>query len=112
MAFLVIIAGCNNFDKFDRKRWSETKDGIEFTYRANMLDNLLQTHNFKGMKLKRVTDTLGRPQGFKKQIMYYDIAMKLDTMPPSYIKRLYIHFNADSVVTRTEIFEHDAKKKK
>ncbi|MEO6149711.1 MAG: hypothetical protein ABIP28_06100 [Mucilaginibacter sp.] len=107
----MVFSGCSKKRKFERPLWGEG-DGLNFQYRDNMVDDLLATHQFKGMKLKQVTDSLGRPQGFKKNIMYYDIFLKLDTIPSSYIKRLYIHFNTDSVVTRAEVYEHDAKKKK
>ncbi|RYZ98316.1 MAG: hypothetical protein EOP47_19625 [Sphingobacteriaceae bacterium] len=109
---IVVCSACSNKQKFDRKLWVDG-DGISFPYRDNMLDNLLETHPFKGQKLKQVTDSLGRPEGSKKSSIYYDINIKWDGgYPPAYVKRLFIHYNADSVVIRTEVYEHTAEKKK
>lgn len=107
----VLVSACTKQLKFDRSKWN-IGDGINFDYRNQMLDDLLQTHRFEGMKIKQVTDTLGRPEAFVKNSMYYDVYVKWDGAPPSYMKRLFFHFNADSVVTRVQVYEHSEKKRK
>ncbi|RYY36129.1 MAG: hypothetical protein EOP46_07550 [Sphingobacteriaceae bacterium] len=107
----LLISACSKKQKFDRTLWKDG-DGIEFKYRNNMLDDLLQNHKIKGQTWKQVIDTLGRPQGIKGLTTYYDIDIKYDGYPPSYIKRLFIDFNKDSVAVNTRIYEKTNKKKK
>ena len=105
-----ILAACSNKQPFNRALWNEG-DGIEFKYRKAMLDDLLKNHNLKGRTWKQVRDTLGRPQGTKGRSIYYDIDIKYDGYPPSYVKKLYIDFNADSVAVNMRVYEHAEKKK-
>ena len=107
----LLASSCSNKQSFNRQLWSDG-NGIEFPYRNNMLDDLLAKRQLKGQKLKQVTDTLGSPDEQKPGRIGYDIEIVYKGFPPSYVKKLYIHFNADSVVTRTEVYEHSNKKKK
>ncbi|RVT98159.1 hypothetical protein EOD41_17460 [Mucilaginibacter limnophilus] len=108
---VLLISACSKKQKFDRALWKDG-DGLEFKYRDNMLDDLLQNHKIKGLTWKQVQDTLGRPQGTKGLSTYYDIDIKYDGYPPSYMKRLFIDFNQDSVAVNTRIYEKTNRKKK
>lgn len=107
---IMLLSACTSDQPFNRKLWKDA-DGLDFKYRASMVNDLLQNHKIKGLKFYQVTDSLGWPQGKKDDYIYYDIVVKYDGYPPSYVKRLYVYFK-DSVAVNTKIYEHTEKKKK
>jgi hypothetical protein len=108
---IISVSSCGKSGKFNRVLWDDG-DGIDFPYREKIVDDLLKTHHLEGQKLKSVTDTLGVPQGRKKDNVYYDIDIQWDDKAkPEHIKRLIIYFGPDSVVTRTHVYEFFARKK-
>ncbi len=107
---MLFAASCKNKQPFNRKLWKDG-DGLEFKYREAMLDDLLQNRKIKGMHFWQVRDSLGRPQGKRGNAIYYDIFIKYDGYPPSYVKRLFVYFNKDSIATDVKVYEHTEKKK-
>ncbi|MCD8742295.1 hypothetical protein LT679_16925 [Mucilaginibacter roseus] len=111
LSFIVLVlSACTRDQPFNRKLWNDA-EGLDFKYRDGMLNDLLKNRKIKGMRFYQVTDSLGWPQGKKDNYIYYDIDVKYDGYPPSYIKRLYVYFK-DSVAVSTRIYEHTEKKKK
>ncbi|WP_214073260.1 hypothetical protein [Mucilaginibacter sp. dw_454] len=109
---IAVITGCGSGSKFDRQKWSYG-DGLDYPLRNDILNDLLQNHHIKGLNYRQVIDSLGSPQRrdslkFSYQILdnSYDFARK----SPAHRKSLIVYFSKDSVVTRTEVYEHTDKK--
>lgn len=98
----IILIGCS--EKFDKQRWTEG-DGTSFSYRDDMLDDLLTNHKLIGLNYHQLVNLLGDPQGKDSSSIFYDIKIKYDMIDPVYSKDLKIYMNKDSVVSKVEIKE-------
>ena len=113
----ILITGslfsCKRTEKFTRESWDEG-DGITFIKRDLILDDLLKTHQLKGLKYKQVTSLLHDPQrhSFTSRSFSYEVTRKMDGIDTLYTKDLVFYLNSDSVVTDTKVVERDYKKKK
>ncbi len=111
---LFAVTGCSNAKKFDREKWNYG-DGLNFPLRDEIVDNLLTTHQLKGMTYRQVIDTLGRPQRRDTLQLSYQIidnSFEYSRKKPIHKKSLILYFSRDSVVVKTEVYEHTDKEKK
>ena len=107
---LIILAftACKRNRKFDRDKWNEG-DGLTFSYREGMVDDLLKNNKLKGLKYQDVVHLLHRPQQSDRAQMTYEITEIYKPGKPRYVKQLILSMK-DSVVTDVKIYEHTDKK--
>lgn len=109
LGFIILsFAACKRHQKFDSENWNDG-DGLSFSYRANMLDDLLQNYKLKGLKYQEVIHLLHRPQQSNQSQMVYEIEELNKPGKPRYVKQLILSLK-DSVVTDAKIYEHTANK--
>jgi hypothetical protein len=106
---LLTLTACKQHTKFEWEGW-DYGDGLEFPFRNNMVDDLLQNHKLKGLKYQEVIHLLHRPQLSSATEMVYDIDEINKPKRPRYVKKLILSLK-DSVVTDAKIYEHSDKKK-
>jgi hypothetical protein len=102
------FAACKSHSKFNPDDWNEG-DGLTFSYRDGMVDDLLQNQKLKGLKYQQVIHLLHRPQQSSKTEMLYEILEIRKPGKPLYVKQLILSLK-DSVVTDAKIYEHTNKK--
>ena len=105
---ILSFTACKNHSKFNRDDWNEG-DGLTFSYRDGMVDDLLQSYKLKGLKYQQVIHLLHRPQQSNKSEMIYEIDELRKPGKPHYVKLLILSLK-DSVVTGAKIYEHTDKK--
>jgi hypothetical protein len=106
------VSSCKNSRKFDRQKWNYG-DGLDYPLRNEIVDDLLKTHQFKGMTYRQVIDTLGGPQHRDTLQLSYQIidnSSEYNRKKPIHKKNLILYFNKDSVVVKAEIYDHTNKK--
>ena len=115
MVMLTAFTSCKRGTKFDKEKW-KAGDGISYSMRDNVLEDLLATHQLKGMTYKDVIRLLGKPDDTATLKTSYEIINTAHEynpkLKPTYKKNLEFYFNKDSVVTRTAVYEHTDKEKK
>src|ERR1700754_1688985 len=82
---IVFLSACKQHTKFEREGW-DYGDGLEFPFRNNMVDDLLQNHKLKGLKYQEVIHLLHRPQLSSATEMVYDIEEYNNPKKPRYVK--------------------------
>ena len=111
---LTAITGCTRGVKFDKEKWNDG-NGISYNMRDNVLQDLVDNHHLKGMHYKDVIRLLGKPNDTATLKTSYEIINTQSEYNPKnnpiYRKNLEFYFNKDSVVIRTNIYEHTDKKK-
>ncbi len=83
LLFLLFCSACSNKDeapkpniKFERTKW-DTKDGVKYTYRKQMINDLLNNYNWPGVKKDSVLHLLGEPDVIEEDIfMLYHYEQK------------------------------------
>jgi len=105
---ILSFTACKNHSKFNSDDWNEG-DGLTFSYRDGMVDDLLQNYKLKGLKYQEVIHLLHRPQQSNKSEMIYEIEELRKPGKPHYVKQLILSLK-DSVVTDAKIYEHTDKK--
>jgi hypothetical protein len=107
---LIILSftACKRNQKFDRDNWNDG-DGLTFSYREVMVDDLLKNYKLKGLKYQEVVHLLHRPQQSDPAQMTYEITEIHKPGKPRYVKQLILSMK-DSVVTDVKIYEHTDKK--
>lgn len=78
---LLFCSACNNKDKtsapdikFERTKW-DTKDGLNYSYRKQMINDLLDNYKWAGIKKDSVLNLLGEPDSIEEDIFmlyHYD----------------------------------------
>jgi hypothetical protein len=101
------LTACKHHTKFTREDW-DYGDGLEFPFRNNMVDDLLQNHKLKGLKYQEVIHLLHRPQLSNANEMIYEIEEITKKGKTTYVKKLILSLK-DSVVTDAKIYEHTDK---
>jgi len=101
------FAACKSHSKFNQDDWNDG-DGLTFSYRERMVDDLLENYKLKGLKYQQVIHLLHRPQQSNTSEMVYDIKESLIPGKSRYIKQLVLSMK-DSVVTGAKIQEHTFK---
>lgn len=105
IALVLLITGCKQ-KKFDRAQWkTQGNDDIDFPYRNEMIEDLVNHHKIKGLTYKQLVDSLGEPQVCQNDSddVYYDIETKYSSLDPISGKNLNIKLNKDSLVTGFEV---------
>ena len=95
---------------FEKTGWNQDKDGIPCPpLREEMLDDLLQNHDLKGLTYKQLIDKLGEPsicETCNDNTLNYEIVVEYNfDIDPVYIKTLEFHYNQDSIITDWKIIE-------
>lgn len=90
--------------KFDKTKW-RTKDGRDYPYRNDMLEDLMNNQNLKGLKRDEVIVLLGQPDRIDSSYLFYMIAQKRIEFFPLHTKTLVIKLAKDSTVEWRKI--HD-----
>ena len=89
-------------------------DGLSYTMRESILEDLTTNYKLVGMTYKDVIRLLGKPDDTYPLKTSYDIinneAEYNPKNKPLYRKNLEFYFNKDSVVTRFNVYEHTDKK--
>lgn len=89
--------------KFDKVKWN-LKDDQNYTYRKQMINDLLKNYNWAGMKKDSVIRLLGEPDGIEEDIfMLYNYKQKHFGNFPLSTKQLVIELNTDSTVKLARI---------
>ena len=105
LMLLLFCSACSNKDeaskpdiKFERTKW-DIKDDANYTYRKQMVNDLLNNYNWPGVKKDSVLKMLGKPDEIEEDIfMLYDYEQKhLGSFPLS-TKSLVFELSADSTV--------------
>ncbi len=79
LLLLLFCSACDSNDeiaktdiKFDRAKW-DTKDGATYTYRKQMINDLIKNYNCRGLKKDSVIKLLGEPNEIEENtFMIYD----------------------------------------
>jgi hypothetical protein len=102
---LLFCSACSNKGKeskpditFERTKW-DTKDELNYTYRKQMINDLLKNYKWPGIKKDSVLKLLGAPDDIEEDIfMLYHYEQKhLGSFPLS-TKSLVIQLTPDSTV--------------
>lgn len=110
---LATLTGCGRGSKFDRQKWAYT-DGLEYSLRNNIVDDLMKNHHIKGLTYKQVIDSLGSPQrrdSLKFTYQILDNSFEYQRKKPIHKKSLIVYFGKDSIANRFEVYEFIEKKK-
>lgn len=84
--------------KFESAKWNIKEDG-HYTYRKQMVDDLLKNYKWTGIKKDSIIKLLGEPDEIEDNIfMIYDINQSPFGFAPFSSKSLIIELAADSTV--------------
>lgn len=102
------LFGCASKLKFDRDGWNDG-DGIVFNNRYSMLDDLLATHNFVGLKFNNVVGLLHWPDRFSRDSLtfHYEIQRKMSGVDTMFTQNLVFTQRKDSTITSVKVTERD-----
>jgi hypothetical protein len=90
--------------KFDKIKWSATKDG-EYINRNQMLKDLIENYEWHGLKEDSILHLLGSPDRIDTGYLFYTIAQEHIGSFPLHTKTLVIKFSKDSTVLWRKIHE-------
>jgi hypothetical protein len=102
---LVFCSACANKEKskdpdisFDRTKWDIT-DGSNYVYRKQMINDLLNNHQWAGLTKDSVISLLGQPNEIEENIfmLYHYEQTRLGGFPLA-MQELVIELNSDSTV--------------
>ncbi|NUY79563.1 hypothetical protein HUK80_01550 [Flavobacterium sp. MAH-1] len=82
---------------FDSAKW-KTRQGQEFPYRAQMLDDLVQSKKLKGLKKSEVLNLLGEPTRTDKNYMFYEVNRDKIEFFTLRAKTLVLRFSPEDMV--------------
>lgn len=105
LILLLFCSACSNKDeasepdiKFERTEW-DTKDGSNYTYRKQMINDLLNNYHWAGIKKDSVVKLLGEPNEIEEDIfMLYNYEQKYLFSFPLSTQALVIQLDTDSTV--------------
>jgi hypothetical protein len=102
------LFSCAPKQPFDRDGWN-AGDGISFPRRYAMVDNLLETHKFVGLKFNNVVGLLHYPDRFSRDSLsfHYEIQRKMSGVDTMFTKNLVFTMRKDSVITSVKVTERD-----
>jgi hypothetical protein len=99
---------CNQQILFDEEKWNES-DGIFYTNREKMVNDLLENHLKKGMTYKEVINLLGSSENHDNEVrntIWYEIMVDYGwDIDHEKGKTLYIEFTNDSIVKDVKLEE-------
>ena len=99
--------GCDIPKTFDKLSWN-TKEDPAFppSSRTLMLDDLLASHQLKGLHYRQLMDSLSAPDAHEADTLAYFIIEDYGSdIDPVYTKSLHVYINKDSVVTGYKVKE-------
>jgi hypothetical protein len=106
----IAFTACHRNDNFTTEKW-KSGDGLQFPLRNEILDDLVKTHQLKGLTYKQVQHLLNYPDGRDSVSFYYQIIETYNNSGKrKYIKNLVLYMGKDSIITRFTIFEKKFKK--
>lgn len=112
---LLVTLSCNQNRKFDKYAWSEKGDLGICPNRDEMLKDLLNNHQLKGLTYKQLVELLGEPKNnsdAEQNVAYYNVVTDYGRdIDPVYVKNLQVKFNSDSIVTDVGISESTTKRR-
>lgn len=82
---------------FDSAKW-KTRQGDEFPYRTQMLDDLVQSKKLKGLKKNEVLNLLGEPTRTDKNYMFYEVSRDKIEFLTLRAKTLVLRFSPEDMV--------------
>ena len=109
---ITALTGCSKKQKFTKEFWREG-DGITYSKRKLIYEDLLANYKLKGMHYKDVVRLLGKPDATDSLKASYQIINTDSEYNPKkdsiYRMNLEFYFSKDSAVTRTAIYERKSK---
>jgi hypothetical protein len=111
LAILTLLIECNNITysgvKFNKGEWGSIGDLHSHPYREDMIADLIEHHQIKGLIYHQLIDSLGQPENYgdTKDSIYYDIIINYGYLDPKSGKYLAIGFNKDSMATGFKVVE-------
>jgi hypothetical protein len=106
---LLSILSCNQNRNFDKSAWGEKGDLGIYPNRDEMLKDLMNNHQLKGLTYRQLVDLLGEPENYsdaEPNVAYYNVVTDYGRdIDPVYIKNLEVKFGCDSIVTDVNINE-------
>lgn len=105
LCVILFFSACGSKDeaskpdiKFERTKW-DLKDDLNYSYRKQMINDLLKNYNWPGLKKDSVIKILGEPDGIEEDIfMLYDYEQKRFGSFPLSTNSLVIQLGGDSTV--------------
>ena len=113
LCFLLLgLTACTRQDNFTSAKWDSTKDGVTFVERDEIVNDLIQHHQLKGLKYRKIVQLLKYPQYKDSTSFYYEILNTYNNMHQhKRIKNLVFHMTKDSVITDVQIYDKQFKQK-
>ena len=112
LLLLTTLTGCSKKQKFTKELWKQG-DGLTYSKRKFIYEDLLENHKLKGMHYKDVIRLLGKPDKIDSLKTSYEIINTDSEYNPKkdsvYRMNLEFYFSKDSAVTRTAIYERKSK---
>jgi hypothetical protein len=106
---LLVILSCSQNRRFDQYAWGEKGDLGIYPNRDEMLKDLMNNHQLKGLAYKQLVELLGEPENnsdAEPNVAYYNVVTDYGRdIDPVYVKNLQVKFNSDSIVTDVVISE-------
>ncbi|MVM37939.1 hypothetical protein GO730_10605 [Spirosoma sp. HMF3257] len=100
MLLLSTLCSCQPQQPFDKNKWGEEGDLMDFPNRKYMIDDLVTHYTLKGKTYKEIISLLGESNYSPDST--YSIAYRVDidwgAEDPVYSKDLVIYFSRDSLV--------------
>ncbi len=108
----MVLTSCSKKQKFTKEMW-KAGDGISYSKRKLIYEDLLENYKLKGMHYKDVIRLLGKPDHTDSLKTAYEIINTDSEYNPKkdsvYRMNLGFYFSKDSAVTRTAIYERKSK---
>ncbi len=82
---------------FDESKW-KTKQGWDYPYREQMLNDILYNDDFRKLKSSEVLKLLGEPDRVNENFMYYQISQKRLILWPLHTRTMVIKFREDESI--------------
>ena len=112
LVFIIVAAfvcSCNSDRKFDKTSWQQRDDLGMYSERKEMMKDLMNNYQLKGLTYKQLIDLLGEPESYsdgEPNIVTYNIVTDYGRdIDPVYIKNMEVKISSDSIVTDVNINE-------
>lgn len=89
---------------FDPIQWN-VKDGKDYPYREQMLNNTLYNESLRMLKKDEIIDLLGEPDRINEGHLYYTISQKRLGYWPLHTKSMVIKLSADNTIDWIKVHE-------
>ena len=90
--------------QFDKSNW-RSKEGLDYPYRAQMLNDLVYNDTVRSLNKDEILDLLGEPDRRNDGYLYYMIAQRRLGSWPLHTKSLVINLSDDSTIVWIKIHE-------